>query len=185
MENKYKIILLTVLVLSVFTIAIVELTGISDHSLGWWRDKNHGDAELYDKHNNRFYHGEIYPEQTRTRDQLVHDMPKTTMQFYETKYDFKSVSYGSVLKHSFHFKNTGENPLMIAKTDVNCGCTVSGFPNDPIAPGQEGEVSVEYNTAYNGSKLRGPQEKDVVIHANTMPESVTIKVEANISENGQ
>ncbi len=184
MDRKYKLILLTILVLSIFVIAIVELTGISDHSLAWRRDRRRGDAELYDKANNRVYHGDIYPEETRTRDQLVHEMPKTTMQFYETKYDFGSVSHGSVLRHSFRFKNTGLNPLMIAKTDVKCGCTVSGYPYDAIAPGQEGEITVEYNTGFNKLEV-GKQKKEVAIHSNSMPESVDIIIEADIREIGK
>ncbi len=177
MENrKYKIILLTILTLSVFVIAIVELTGISDHSIGWWRNRHDGEANLYDRYNNKVYHGEIYPEETRTRDELVRDMPKTTMQFYETKYSFGSITQGSVVKHAFRFKNTGQNPLMIAKSDVTCGCTVPGFPKDAIAPGQEGEITVEFNSA----NKYGYQEKSVVVHSNAMPESVSIKIDADI-----
>ena len=175
-QSKYKIILLTVLVLSILVIAVIELLGVSDHSLAWWRDHRRGEAELYDRANNRYYRGEIYPEQTRTRDQIVKDMPKTTMQFYETKHTFGSISQGSVVKHSFKFKNTGDHPLMIAKTDVSCGCTVPGFPQETIAPGQEGDVTVEFNS----TGKYGFQEKEVVIHSNAIPESVTIKIDADI-----
>jgi Protein of unknown function (DUF1573) len=177
MEKKYKIVLLTVLTLSVLAIAIVELTGISDHSLGWWKDHRNGEVSLYDRNNNRSYHGEIYPDQTKTRDEIVHDMPKTTMQFYETRYSFGEVSQGKVVKHSFRFKNTGENPLMIAKTDVTCGCTVTGFPDEPVAPGQEGDLTVEFNTA---GKTPMYYEKPVVVHSNAVPEAVTVKIDATV-----
>lgn len=180
MEKKYKIVLLTVLTLSVFAIAIVELTGISSHSIGWWRDRHEGEASLYDRENNRTYRGEIYPDQERTRDQIVHDMPKTTMQFYETKYSFGTISRGATVKHSFRFKNTGQNSLMIAKADVECNCTVSGFPPEAIAPDQEGEITVQFTPKADSNAVSQWVEKRVVVHANTMPESVALKIDATV-----
>lgn len=174
--RRYKIILLTILVICVFVIAIIELAGISDHSLAWWRNRHDGQASLYDRHNDRYYRGEIYPEEDLSRSELVDRMKKTTMHFYETKYSFGTVTQGQTVKHAFRFKNTGQNPLMIAKTDVSCNCTVSGFPNDAIAPGQEGEITVEMNT----TGIYNFQEKTVVVHSNAMPESVSIKVDADI-----
>jgi len=177
MGKRYRIILLTVLTLSVLTIAIVELTGISDHSIGWWRDRRNGEATLYDRNNNKTYHGDIYPEQEKSRDDLVHEMPKTTMQFYETRYSFGEVSQGKEVKHTFRFKNTGQNPLMIAKTDVTCGCTVTGFPQETIAPGQEGDLTVAFNSR---GKNPGYYENPVVVHSNAIPEAVTIKTDADV-----
>ncbi len=176
-KRRYKIILLTILVICVFVIAIIELAGISDHSIGWWRDRHQGEASLYDRHNDRYYHGDIYPEETLSRSELVERMQKTTMQFYETKYSFGVVRQGATVKHAFRFKNTGQHPLMIAKSDVSCNCTVSGFPNDAIAPGQEGEITVELNTTGINPSW---QEKSVTIHSNAMPESVVIKIDAEI-----
>jgi hypothetical protein len=123
------------------------------------------------------YRGEIYPEQTRTRSQRVAEMPRTTMQFYETKYSFGKQAEGKLLKHNFRFKNTGFHPLMIAKTDVTCGCTVSDYPEETIAPGADGEITVVFNT----SGKSGFQKKSITVHANSLPESVSIAIEADIN----
>ncbi len=104
-------------------------------------------------------------------------MPKTSMQFYETKFSFGSVGIGRVLKHTFRYKNTGSNPLMICKADVSCGCTVPSFlVTDPIAPGTEGDLVVEFNTAGKA----GFQQKNIIIHSNALPEAVSISIEADV-----
>jgi hypothetical protein len=175
MKKKYIAVLLTVLTLSVLVLVIIELTGISRSSLlGHHKDEL---GVVYSK-DGIVYHGEITPEQTKTREQIVSKMPKTTIQFYETRHSFGTVSQDKVVKHAFKFKNTGINPLMISKTDVTCGCTVPNFPLDPIPPGQDGEMTVEFNTM--GKK--GFQQKNIIVHANTIPEAVTIGIEADVVE---
>ena len=175
MEKNYRAILLTVLTLSVFMLVIIELTGVSRNAL-FRRFRGGGEGIFYSK-DGEVYRGEIYPEQTKTRSQRVGEMPKTTLQFYETKYDFGKQPEGKVLKHNFKFKNTGFHPLMIAKTDVTCGCTVPNYPEEPIAPGNDGEITVVFNT----SGKSGFQQKNIIVHANSLPEAVSIGIEADIN----
>jgi hypothetical protein len=174
MEKNYRAILLTILTISLFTIAIIELLGVSKNNL-FRKTHDGGQGTFYSK-DGEVYHGEIYPEQTKTRDQVVAEMPKTTMQFYETKFSFGNIAEGKVVKHAFRFKNTGQNPLMIAKTDVTCGCTVTDFPRESIAPGADGEVTVEYNSAGKS----GFQQKNIIVHSNALPEAVSIAIEADV-----
>jgi len=175
MEKNYRAILLTVLTLSVFTLVIIELTGVSRNAM-FRRFKNGGEGVFYSK-DGQIYRGEIFAEQTRTRAQKVSEMPKTTVSFYETKFNFGRVPEGKVLKHAFRFKNTGFNPLMIAKTDVTCGCTVPNFPEEPIAPNSDGEITIVFNT----SGKSGVQQKNIIVHANTIPEAISIGIEADIN----
>lgn len=166
--------MLTILTLSVFILVIIELTGVSRNAL-FRKFQNGGEGVFYSK-DGQVYHGEIYAEQTKTRTQRVGEMPKTTMQFYETKFSFGSITEGRILKHAFRFKNTGFNPLMIAKTDVSCGCTVPNFPQEPIAPGADGEITVEYNSTGKS----GFQQKNIIVHSNSLPEAVSIGIEADV-----
>ena len=176
MEKNYKAILLTILTLSVFTLVIIELTGVSSRSLRWHNlTGNGGEGTFYSK-SGEVYRGEIYPEQTITRSQMAAQMAKTTMQFYETKFNFGSLPEGKVAKHAFRFKNTGMNPLFIAKTDVTCGCTVTSFPDETVAPDAEGEITVEFNTAGKS----GIQQKNIIVHSNALPEAVSIGIEADV-----
>lgn len=177
MYKNFKIVLLTVLTLSVFTLVIIELTGVSRNSLFRARADARGEENgtFYSK-DGTVYHGEIFAEDTKTRCERIAKMPKTTMQFYETKFPFGVVSEGKVVKHAFKFKNTGTNPLMICKTDVTCGCTVPGFQQEAIPPGADGEITVEFNTAGKS----GFQQKNIIVHSNAMPEAVSIGIEADV-----
>ncbi len=174
MDNNFKYVLLTILTLSVFVLTIVELTGVSRNSL-FRRFHGGGEGTFYAK-DGEIYRGEIYPEQTKTRTQIVNEMPKTTMQFYETKYNFGSLSAGRVMTHVFRFKNTGQNPLMIAKTDVSCGCTTPNFPLEPIASGNDGEITIVYNSEGHS----GFQQKNIIVHSNAIPDAVSISIEADV-----
>ena len=175
MNKNLKAVLLTVLTLSVFTLVIIELTGVSRNSL--FRATHDGGEGVFYSKDGEVYHGEIYPEQIKHRDEVVAKMPKTTMQFYETNYNFGSISRGRIVKHTFRFKNTGMAPLMIAKTDVSCGCTVTDFPYDPIAPGLDGDLTIEFNSTGKS----GYQHNNTIVHSNANPESVSIGIEADVN----
>ncbi len=174
MNKNYKYVLLTILTLSVFVLVIVELTGISKNAL-FRRYHGGGEGYFYAK-DGEIYRGEIYPEQTKSRTQMVAEMRKTTMLIYETKYNFGTIGEGKVLQHTFKFKNTGEYPLMIAKADVTCGCTVPNIPIDPIPAGADGEITI----IYNSSGHSGFQQKNIIIHSNSIPEAVSIGIEADV-----
>ena len=103
-------------------------------------------------------------------------MPKSDLQFYETKFDFGTVSAGRVLTHIFRYKNAGDKPLLICRTDVSCGCTVPHYPEEAIAPGNDGELMVEFNTAGK----TGFQQKNILVHSNSLQEAMSITIEADV-----
>lgn len=174
MDKSYRYIFFTILTLAIIIIAIIELSGISKSAL-FRKFHDGGEGYFYSK-DGEIYRGEIYPEQVRTRTQIVAAMPKTTMQFYETKYNFGTISQGRIVSHVFRFKNTGQNPLMIAKTDVSCGCTTPLFPYDAIPAGSDGEITVSYNS----EKQTGSEQKNILVHSNANPEAVAITIEAEV-----
>jgi hypothetical protein len=103
---------------------------------------------------------------------LGNGMPKETkIEFAYTTYDFGEIVQGEVVKHSFSFTNTGDAPLIISNANASCGCTVPSYPKEPLAPGEKGEIVVQFNSA---GKM-GPQNKSVSITANTVP-SITILI---------
>lgn len=166
MNPNFKAVLLTILTLSVFTLVIIELTGISSNSIN----------ALWQKHEAAKPGGKGINTVIDTRSQQVNAMPRTTMKFYETKYNFGKISADSVVKHVYKFKNTGANPLMIARTDVSCGCTVPSYSDQPIAPGADGEITVSFNP--KGKK--GEQHKNIMVHSNADPESFSIGFDADV-----
>ncbi|MFD2562704.1 DUF1573 domain-containing protein [Aquimarina rubra] len=99
------------------------------------------------------------------------------MTFAETEFDFGTVAEGDILEHSFSFTNTGNAPLVIVNAKGSCGCTVSNWPKEPIAPGATKEMLVTFNT--NGKP--NLQNKQVTITTNTAAGKEILKVKAMVT----
>ena len=82
----------------------------------------------------------------------------------------------STNRHTFVFTNTGTEPLVISNAKGSCGCTVPKWPQEPIAPGETGEISVEYKPAGQS----GVQTKFVTITANTNPATTQLTITGDI-----
>lgn len=117
------------------------------------------------------------PAQPAASTEVVPDGPTTTVQFEEQRFDFGEVTEGEIVAHTYKFKNTGSEPLIISRAKGSCGCTVPKYTQDPIAPGEEGEMVVEFNT--RGKKGRKSQK--VTITANTNPPQSFIYIEGNVN----
>jgi len=64
----------------------------------------------------------------------------------DSKQNFGFVKKGEVVKLSYAFTNTGDQPLVITEAKVECSCTSIDFPRQPIAPGQSGVIAVSFDT---------------------------------------
>ena len=106
--------------------------------------------------------------------------PTTVMTFDETEFDYGIVDQGEKVQHTYKFKNTGNEPLIISNAKGSCGCTVPSWPKEPIPVGGTGEIDVVFDS--KGKK--GKQSKRVTITANTDPTQtfLTIKGEVNAPE---
>ena len=92
------------------------------------------------------------------------------MELYEGSHDFGTIQQGEIVSHIFKFKNTGNAPLVIEKTGVSCGCTTPTYTKKPIMPGEEGEITVEFNS----SGKTGRQDKEVRVYYNNIESSPVI-----------
>ncbi len=80
-------------------------------------------------------------------------------------HDFGNIVQGDKVEHTFHFTNTGNEPLIITNVQVSCGCTTpKGWPRDPIPPGASGEITV----GYNSTGRSGVQSKPVTLVTNAV-----------------
>ena len=157
MNTTIKTILLTVLTLSVFAIALVELSGVSSHAL--FNKYNIGDG----------HEPEAKIDQAK-RDEEVKNMPKTIIEVPETHFDFGNIKEGEKVRHTYMIKNAGENPLLISNVQVSCGCTAPFFPKDPIPPGKTGEITLEFNSAGKHDTVN----KNAMIFSNATIDRVSI-----------
>jgi hypothetical protein len=96
--------------------------------------------------------------------------------FTEEKFDFGNIDEGTVAKHTFEFKNTGDAPLIIYNAQGSCGCTVPDWPREAIAPGETGEIKVSFNSAGRV----GVNNKQVTLTANTVPNKRIINITSNV-----
>jgi hypothetical protein len=101
-------------------------------------------------------------------------LPK--MVFDKEIHDFGTIKAGEKVSYSFRFVNEGGRDLIIQSASGSCGCTVPDFPKEPIPPGREGYIRVMFNSEGKS----GIQEKQVTVLANTMPNTITVRVKAEI-----
>lgn len=97
--------------------------------------------------------------------------------FEESEYNFGDITQGDVVEHTFKFKNTGTQPLVIDRIDVTCGCTTPTYSKEPILPGKTGTVVAKFNSA---GKL-GNQKKAITVHTNA-GEPAYVYIVTNIKE---
>ena len=101
---------------------------------------------------------------------------KTTMEVNEV-FDAGDIVKGEKITAVFTIKNTGDYPLVLGEVKGSCSCTVADYPEDPIAPGQEGKISAHVNT---DEVEAGLLNKSVRIVANTNPSVKQVLIKANI-----
>ena len=89
-------------------------------------------------------------------------MAKTNASFSSEEFDFGQVKDGEIVRHTFSFKNDGKNPLVIQRAKASCGCTVPTWTKEPIAPGETGEIAVEFNS----KNKAGMQSKTITVTGN-------------------
>ena len=99
-------------------------------------------------------------------------------EFKNSNYNYGTVEEGTIVKHSFKFKNVGTVPLVISDAKASCGCTIPSPPKDPIPVGGEEEILVEFNTS--GKTAPGAGKKVIRITANTFPPVTMIEVDGTV-----
>ncbi len=104
------------------------------------------------------------------------DAPKVVVE--NAIYEFGEIDQGQKVSYKFKFKNTGKTPLIITEATATCGCTVPEYPKTPIKPGEEGVISVIFDSA---GKM-GLQDKVVTISSNANPKFEELHLVGNIRE---
>ena len=100
----------------------------------------------------------------------------------ESKFDFGDIYQGDKLSHTFKFTNTGNLPLVITNVEVTCGCTTpKGWARDPIPPGNEGEITVSFDS----SAKFGKQNKVIKVTSNSVGTTNQVMISANVLEKQQ
>lgn len=99
-----------------------------------------------------------------------------TLLFEDTTFDFKEINEGDVVTHTFKYKNVGKSPVLITEANTSCGCTVPDYKKEPIAPGEEGEINVKFNS----EGKHGDIAKSVYVKSNGNPAIQGLMIYAKI-----
>jgi hypothetical protein len=92
-------------------------------------------------------------------------------------HDFGTVNEGTVLKHVFTVKNTGNTLLKLTEVSASCGCTTATPGTREIAPGGSGPVEVAFDTR----GFPGQGSKSVTIQSNdTKNPRATLEIKYNV-----
>jgi hypothetical protein len=78
--------------------------------------------------------------------------------------DFGTIPEGQKLEVNYRFMNSGNKPLIIARVQPSCGCTIADQPDQPILPGKEGVIKA----AFNSEGRIGINHKKLYVYANTI-----------------
>lgn len=82
-------------------------------------------------------------------------------------FDFGEIKYGQISEYIFMVRNSGNEILEIKKVATSCACTKGSISKDKIAPGEEIELKVSYDTgAMSGPHGMGKQERIIYIKSN-------------------
>ncbi len=94
-----------------------------------------------------------------------------------TTHNFGKIKVNVSVSHEFRFTNSGDAPLVISSVQASCGCTVTDYSKDPIAPGAEGYVKTTYNAARVGVFT-----KTVTVTANAEESVAQLSIKGEVVE---
>ena len=101
-------------------------------------------------------------------------MPK--LEFERMHHDFGKLIQGEKVSFSYKFKNTGNATAVISAVNPGCNCTVAQFTKTPVAPGESGSVTVNFNS----ETKKGLVNSTIVVQANTYPIDTRLTFSANV-----
>ncbi|HOB27499.1 MAG TPA: DUF1573 domain-containing protein [Bacteroidales bacterium] len=73
------------------------------------------------------------------------------IKFDKQSYNFGEITQGAKAEVDFIFTNTGNEPLILSNVRSSCGCTVPKWTNEPVKPGEQGKITVKYDSNRIGS----------------------------------
>jgi hypothetical protein len=104
--------------------------------------------------------------------------PTTSIEFLEKEHHFGNVFYPSENMYTFKFKNTGNAPLTIISATASCGCTIPNKPEEPILPGEIGELDVIFRP--KEGQAGTSVTKKITVIANTEPKETYINIKGDV-----
>jgi hypothetical protein len=96
-------------------------------------------------------------------------------EWVETTHNFGDIPQGTPVTYEFEFVNSGQVPLIISNVRGSCGCTVTDYSKEPVAPGEKGMVKATYN-----AKALGAFNKSIRVTANVEGGSEVLYIKGKV-----
>jgi hypothetical protein len=119
-----------------------------------------------------------FSQDTQIQHNIFPSGPVTTIEFEAEEYDFGTIQSGEVVTQMFTFTNTGDEPFIISNARGSCGCTVPNWPKGPIAPGEQAELEV----VFNSKNKKGQRMQKITITGNTNPPQTFLYLKGMVEE---
>lgn len=99
------------------------------------------------------------------------------------KFDSQTIELGSIKQGTpatakFVVTNISNEPLIIEQANPTCGCTISDYTKEPIAPGKTGYINATYNAANAGHF-----DKRLTVKFAGVDEMTTITISGEVKAN--
>jgi len=106
-------------------------------------------------------------------------IPLTSVEFSDAVQNLGNVKNGETLNIEYHFKNTGNEMLVIKDVSASCGCTIPEKPQEPIAPGKSGVIKATFDSR----NREGLNHKVLTVYANTKEAKHELTFDVEVSPN--
>jgi hypothetical protein len=81
--------------------------------------------------------------------------PQPKIQIENPLFDFGTATEATMIPHTFKLKNVGQGRLVISHVKTSCGCTAATPTKNTLAPGEEAEITVAFDTHFQkGHQVR-------------------------------
>ena len=103
----------------------------------------------------------------------------------ELKWNLERYDYGTVYlddmpetKLDIKFTNEGTEPLVLSHVRACCGTRVHTWPREPIMPGDEGTIQIEFRLAPRAQRL----SRTVTVTSNADPTTSIFRIVGEVAE---
>jgi hypothetical protein len=101
--------------------------------------------------------------------------PVASLKWNETTHNFGTVPQGKPVKTVFYVTNTSGQTLYLKEVKASCGCTATGYTQDPVAPGERAEITATYSAA-----TEGVFAKTITVKTNLSDQPVVLRIQGTV-----
>lgn len=106
------------------------------------------------------------------------------LEFEKSRHDYGTVYLDDMpeTKMAINFSNTGDEPLVLSNVRACCGTRVTQWPREPILPGEEGTINIEFRLAPRPQRI---SRTVTVTYNNTERPTQTFRITGQVVERGE